>query len=896
MALAFLPSCTTFIGKAYENTTGRYNSYYLSKEKMKEVDVALKAQVKDDYHRILSIHYPSDSNFGKSQNAALEDIFKYSSWSIRFHKTSKWADNCYILIGKVRHYQYNYKDGLETFKYVNTTSKDINDRHEALIQMMKFFTDFHEMDNVKYVIDFLDGEESLMTKKNKRNYLVAKASYYQITNDYGKVRLLLDTVIPMCRRKHDKARLSFINGQVKELLKAESDEGKVALDFDADKEAYKNYKTTTGANPKYELWFNAKMNMMRVSPFSDLKDREKARKYYNKLLVDLKNVDYKDRIYYDFAGFERKIKNYPKAAEYYKLSVKNANSNQRQKAYAYLGLAEMYYDDQQKFEDAKLYYDSTITILPKDQKGYGKIYRRQRILKDFVEHLTTIKTQDSLQRLAKMDSVELDKLLTSYKNKEEKRLKQEAERLAKEAKKKQQSSDEGPFSNAFAPAGAPDAGQPKSAGFNTGQPAAFYFYSKEMAAQGKLEFQQKWGSRRKRLDYWRVSAIEVEDIEGQSASMPDSLKLKGDTSALSKKTGGTRTGGGDSEDPSAVTINKDDLYKTIPFSEEDLKASNDKLQTSLFKIGKIYDQHLNEKGNAVKSLQRLIDDFPENENVPEAHYIIYLINRSRDSLNSEEHKRILLEKYPKSLYAKILLNPNYLAENKILNKEIMARYKVGYEAYVGGRFNEADSLFTLLQSDYPENDYDPKIEIIRAIMKGRQGKKPEYRSDLDKYLEKYPSGPYHDYAMALKGKLTEVTSRKLNSEETGFVDDTTSSPAIKGYKERVSSPVDSLSNQPQDQQNVNPAQDAMPDEIKKMMEDRMRGRSSKGQIEVPTSAPDTSGNGVPKQVVPEAIPTPGPLPLAPPPTPAAPIQPPSQAPIPSPVPSPSPLDTNRKGF
>lgn len=857
LALAFLPSCNTIIGKAYENTTGRYNSYYLAKEKMKEVDVALKAKIKDDYHRILSIHYPSDSNFGKSQNAALEDVFKYASWSVRFHKTSKWADNCYILIGKVRHYQYNYKDGLETFKYVNSTSRVMEDRHESLIQMMKFFRDFNEQDNAKYVIDFLDTEVGQMTKKNKRDYLVAKAAYYQWVNDYPKVHILLDSVIPMCNRKQDRARLSFINGQVAEYLKEEAGQTKTALSFDADKDAYKSYKTTLKTNPKYELWFNARMNLMRVSPYSDLKDQEKAREYYHKLLADLKNADYKDRIYYDFAGFERKLKNYDKAQEYYKLSVQKATTNQRQKAYSYLALAEMYYDEMQRFEDAKLYYDSTIAILPRDHKGYGKIFRRQRVLKEFVEHLNTVKREDSLQKLAKMDSAELDRFLTDYKTKEEKRLNDEAKRLAKIAKQKAQAGGggDGPFSNSFTPTGAPDQGQgSKPVGFNPlNQTASFYFYNKETVMQGQIEFQQKWG-KRKKLDFWNVKAIEVEDIEGQSVGMVDSAKGgKKDSTSLAQKDRKEQS----SEEAKMITIDKAELYNTVPTTPEKLQASNDKLQASLFKLGKMYNQHLNEPENSIKSLERLIHDFPENDNVPEAHYLIYLIQKGRDSSQADLHKETLLSKYPESLYAKLLKNPNYLAETKVLNKQIMQRYKVAYHSYLMGNYKEADSLFTQIQTDYPGSEYEPKIELVRAIMIGRQGKKQEYKSELDAYLDKYKKGQYHDYAMALKGKLDTEMSRKLNENETGFVEDSTKAPAPAISAPPVPSPND------QQQRSIDsPPNQEMPEELKKMYEEKMRNR------------------GEPVENVP---------------TPNSPSNIPN-APVQEPAPVPNPLDTNRKGF
>lgn len=806
LAIAFFSSCNTFIGKAYENTTGRYNSYFLAKEKMKEVDVALKASIKDDYHRILSLHYPSDSNFGKSQSAALEEVFKYSSWSVRFHKRSKWADNCYILIGKVRHYQFNYKDGLETFKYVNATSTSLPERHEALIQMMKFFTDFGEYDNVKYVVDFMD-KEPYSTKKNKRDYLIAKAAYYQHYADYKKAHALLDTALPLCNRKQDRARLAFINGQICEYLKEESGETKTTLDFDADLEAAQNYRKTLNANPKYELWFNARINLMRVSKHSALKDIDKARKYYQGMLADLKNSEFKDRIYYEFARFERKQKEYKTAEEYYKNSVKNANSNQRQKAYSYLALGEMYYEDQQRFEDAKLYYDSTIAILPKDHKGYGKIFRRQRVLKEFVENLNTVKREDSLQRLAKMDTAQLSTFLNEYIAKEEKRLNEEAKQLAKLAKKNARNAAANPFNDEFSmnnPNATNQPGLPPGA-TNGQQGGTFYFYNQLLATQGKLEFQQKWG-RRKLEDYWRISNKETETEDRITNNPSDTSKTKNN---LSTQVGvGEEQGAGEDELP-PIKINKQDLYKTIPSTEEKLKESHAKVQGSLFKLGKIYNQHLGEPENSIKVLERLISEYPINENVPEAHYIIYLISKGKDSTKMEHHKSVLLDKFPHTIYAKMILNPNYLAESKILNKQIMARYKVAYEAYMGRHYKDADSLFVQIQMDYPNNDFDQQIELVRAIMKARSGKREDYRMELQTYVDKYKTGQYHDHAKQLIDKYdaqhAPKTAEPATSDSTVSPNPDTSAPGTEH-------------NQPSRDEG------GVPDEIRKLHEERMRDR------------------------------------------------------------------------
>ncbi len=811
LAWVAMPSCNTFIGKAYENTTGRYNSYFLAKEKMKEVDAALKIYAKDDYHKVLNIHYYSDSLFGKSQNAALETVFKYASWSVRWHKRSKWADNNYILIGKVRQYQYNYKDGLETFKFVNSTSPSARERHEALIQLMHFFTDFGEMDNVKYVIDFLDQEKE-MTKKNRRDYLVAKASYFQITKDYKKVHELLDTVLPLCRRKHDKAKLSFINGQALEKLKEEAAEHNQSLAFDADQEATKNYKLTIKANPKYELLFNAKMNLMRVKKHNGFEDLNKARKYYHTMLADLKNAEFKDRIYYDFANFERKQKEYIKAEEYFKKSAKFATTNTRQKAYTYLATGEMYYDELERFEDAKLYYDSAISFLPKDHKNYGRIYRRQRILKDFVEHLTTVRLEDSLQKLAKMEPAQLGQFMDEYIAKEEKRLNDEAKRLAKLAKKSE--NVQSPFKDEFAmndPNAAAGANNNTPAGFNTGsQATVFYFYNKNFAAQGKIEFQQKWG-RRRLEDFWRISNKEAEYSERAENQMEatDTTKVLASGGKNTDKEG-KPSAKEEKDDLKEIKIDKEELLAKLPLSPQKIQASNDRLQKSIFRLGKIYNQHLNEPDNSIKSMERLIHEFPENENVPEAHYTIYLICKGKDSAKAQIHKNILLDNYPQSLYAKILKNPNYLTENKIQNQQIMARYRVAYQVYAAKNYKEADSLFALIQQDYPESEYDQKIELVRSIMKARSGRREDYRSELQTFLDKHPKGSYHDYAKALidryEGRIPQKTTP--DGEETPKVEPSNNQDEAPdpGY----------LPMQP------DPSQPPIPEEIQKLINEQKR--------------------------------------------------------------------------
>ena len=358
-----------------------------------------------------------------------------------------------------------------------------------------------------------------------------------------------------------------------------------------------------------------------------------------------------------------------------------------------------------------------------------------------------------------------------------------------------------------------------------------------MALQGKIEFQQRWG-RRKLEDFWRISNKESDPYdrsENNVAANDSSSKTKTDsTAAIGSKTNVNNSKKED-EDLALIKINKADLYSKIPLTPEKLKLSNDKLEASIFKLGKIYNQNLNEPVNSIKSLERLIKDFPESDNVPEAHYMIYLIAKGRDSTLREMHKNILLEKYPESKFAKLLQNPNYLAENKIRNQEIMNRYRVAYGYYTVKNYKEADSLFVLIQKDYPNSEYEPKIELVRSIMKARSGKREDYRSELSAYVEKYKKGATHDYAQSL---IDKYDGGKPKSARV-IVDDTTSEDSTKLNPIDRPNQIELGKDQGmiQEKYRGNPSEMPadMPEEVRKMMEEQMRNRRGR-----PENVPETT--------------------------------------------------------
>ena len=129
--------------------------------------------------------------------------------------------------------------------------------------------------------------------------------------------------------------------------------------------------------------------MVEVAPVNAL-SYEKDPKHFRKLLNDRKNMDHKDKIYYRIGDYEYKRGALDLAILNYKISIASNKNDPRQKSYAYLKLAQIYYDHKMDFRLAQAYYDSTMTLLPKDEKEYTTSLDRKEIITEFVSHINTI--------------------------------------------------------------------------------------------------------------------------------------------------------------------------------------------------------------------------------------------------------------------------------------------------------------------------------------------------------------------------------------------------------------------------------------------------------------------------------------------------------------------------
>ncbi|MFM9076186.1 MAG: tetratricopeptide repeat protein, partial [Bacteroidota bacterium] len=544
------PNQNTITASVYHNMTAHYNGYFYAHEDVAKVEKTILQSLDDDHNQLLRLYPKLDTNLAKSYKADTEEVVKMASISIQRHPNSRWVYKNFILVGLARLYDCDYLNAVQTFKYVNTKSGDADTRHEALVHLIRAFNEKGEFDKAEETIDFLSKEK--LSRNNAKQFYLEKAYLYQVQENYDLMVQNLTRADSLLTSADRRARIYFIIGQVYQ-----------RLGFGA--EAFNYYRKCIATNPDYEIDFYARLNMAQVTRVDDKENARAIRKQFAKMLVDEKNKEFKDKIHFEIAEFELKLGNLKTAMDNYRACLRTGTSK-RVQGNGYLRLGQLYFDSLRKFSLAKAYYDSAVNALPPDTEGLPAITKRKEILSEFVEYTGTIELQDSLLRMAAMDTATLRKLADSI---------QLAAVKPVETKKKKrrfiadESAPEGPTGT-----------------FTTRESTTtsdWYFGNLSAVSIGQTEFQRIWGDL-KLEDNWRRSV--------KSAAGPSEIASTGGN-AEQKATASTDT---------PAEAKKDlftELYAQLPKTDEEKAKSLGLIEEAYFKLGDLYYFRLNEKENAI---------------------------------------------------------------------------------------------------------------------------------------------------------------------------------------------------------------------------------------------------------------------------------------------------------
>ena len=754
LSVILLASCSTKKNKwnrrVYHNLTSHYNVWWNGNQSVKEGEKALSEAVKDDYTTILPVYNYGTKENALSLNSHMDRAIEKAAISIQRHSMRfngkeyvKWIDDSYLMMAQANFYKQEFIPARRTFDYVANSYRYNDITHTANLWLAKTYIEteqFHKAEALLQSLIVETAQNDKMPKYVRNNLDLVYADFYIKQKQYDNAIKYLKSGLLKKLDKATRVRAMFILGQIYEY---QNDNNRAREQFEA----------VIKKHPSYEMTFEAQMNLAKCH---DNGDTSSIMKMFWKMLDDVKNVEYKDRIFYAMSDVVLRNNNEPSGINYLRKSVATSKTNDRQKVKSSLKVATMLFDNRD-YVLSQAYYDTVVMTMDRTYPEYDSILNLSVILSDLVENLTVYQLQDSLLRLADMDSISRNKIITQVIED----YKAEQERIAKEKELQEQIALLG---------GGDDVAKTQTTGSSTG---SWYFYNQQSLNRGSTEFRSKWGNR-KLEDYWFISnkqsitgeeekSIEEEIheyiTEEELASLPKDELLKLLDERKNKET----------EEADTARYKPTDIgyyLQQLPFSDEQKKEANNQILYALNVIGYIYYDDLEDYSNSIDAYLELNKRYPENEYELTSWYYLYKMYREREENdNAEYYKNLILSKYPDSNQAKIILDPEHFIKEREKGLEASNFYEKTFEAYKKGQYQRVRMNVEKARELYSNDTLlMPRFEFLDAVSVGQLEVVDSMAYGLYRLVQNYPESSIKPHAMEILLKANEMYNLGLPVE------------------------------------------------------------------------------------------------------------------------------------
>ena len=742
-----LSSCSTkknrWNRRAWHNMTSHYNVWWNGNQSMMEGEKTLRESAKDDYTKTLRVF-----NYGTKENALAlnavmdrtieKDAICIQKHSMRFNNKEyvKWIDDAFIDMGKGHFYKQDYVPARRTFDYASTQFRNSPDRFTAMLWLAKTYIETKQFEKAEAMLQAIlvatDNNEKI-PKYVRTNIDLVYADYYIATGNENEAVKYLRSALLTAKGKYNKSRAMFILGQIYE---HQNDKPR----------ATEQFKNVIKKHPSYELTFEAKMNLARCNDA----DTTSIMKMLRKMLKDNKNTDYKDRIYYAMAEVALEKNNEKDGIKYLRESVANSKTNNIQKVKSSLDVASLLFNNND-YVLSQAYYDTAVMTMNRNYPGYDSLLNLSVMLNDLVGNLTVYQTQDSLLRLAEMDSIHrnaiIDKVIEEYR--QEQKLIQEQKAIEAQI--------------------AANGGMQKTESVVLTNDGSWYFYNDATRNKGMSDFRNKWGNRILE-DYWFISNKQTMMKEQEEEELSEE--------ELAKMSDEERETYMEKHKKDTVQYTQYDrryYLKQLPLTPEAKELANKQIAEALNNIGFIYYSDLQDYPRSIEAYTELTERYPDNSNEVSAWYYLYKMHGIRkDNENAEKYKGLVLSKYPESNQAKIILDPEYFIKESAKGAEAEQFYAKTYEAYQNGQYQRVMMNVKKARELYSDDTlFMPRFEFINAISLGYVNVVDSMAMALYRLVQKYPESSIKPHALDVLLKANDMYDLGLNIESARPKNDTT---------------------------------------------------------------------------------------------------------------------------
>ncbi len=761
----------------------RYNIYYNGSQAFINGSEEQEKGNKDNYTELLPLYTVGNKQtrtigagqFDRSIEKAEKAIRRHSikrkpEWTQGRRKTAKdieWLNRreynpfiwkAWLLLGKSQFQKGEFEEAAATFSYMSRlyqTRPHINGIARAWLT--KSYTELGWLYEAEDVIRNMRRDS--MDYRAVKDWDYAYADYYIRAGQYEEAIPYLRKVIKHERRRTQRAREWFLMGQLQAKLGHRD-------------EAYRAFRKVSRMNPPYELDFNARIALTEVMAQGQAK---KMISRLRRMASSDNNKDYLDQVYYAIGNIYLTERDTLRAIDAYETGNKKATRSGIEKGVLLLKLGDLYWQREQ-YSDARRCYGEAIGLLDRDRPDYEELSKRSKLLDELVPHTETVHLQDSLQALARMPEAErlaaIDRVIEALKKKEKE------ERLAREeAEAEQAIRNQG--------GGNLTPNRPTTTPANNQQSGLWYFYNPQAVSQGKQAFERQWG-KRENVDNWQRinrTVVKLDELPGDDdggGEQTDSVATDAVTPAAEAAVDTT------ANDPH----NREYYLAQIPFTEEQLEASNALLMEALMNGGVIFKDKLDNLRKCEQYLTRLTNTFQDYSRNDEALYHLFLLySRQGRALEAQRCLEQMKQRFPKSQWTTLLCDP-YFVENAKFGVHIEdSLYAATYDAFRADRIEEVKANARLSAQRFPQGAHRPKFIFIEGLTLLNDGQADSCLARMKTVVDQYPDSEVSSIAGMIVRGVQE--GRRLHGGHFDMADVWNRRDAV--MNDRDSTAVDTLS-------------------------------------------------------------------------------------------------------
>ncbi len=283
----------------------------------------------------------------------------------------------------------------------------------------------------------------------------------------------------------------------------------------------------------------------------------------------------------------------------------------------------------------------------------------------------------------------------------------------------------------------------------------WYFYNPMAVAQGKKEFEKKWGNLSP-TDNWRTEQQKFQlSAEERSKRSQDTLKFR----------------------------TYEDYVAELPLTPKAVEDSKLKSINALYDVGVIYEDELDDYVQAKSSFEKVLERNPQNdEKRLRSHYHLYMLNKLLDkSAEAENHKKIILEKFPDSDLAKVLQDPRYYAKMAERGKNAEELYEKAYGAYAAKDFSQSKMLSEQGMKQFKGFANYQRFAFLNAMSKAYTDSPENFKLALEEVKEAATDKKILAVTEELLAKLEkgEVPNQNVNKKEIVYTAADFENPEVK---------------------------------------------------------------------------------------------------------------------